>query len=202
MFFTNSIQGAQNTAYPIHKRLNRMVNFPVLTPELPVGQHLSIPATANPAPPDPSKKVYWGEPTWFLFHTMAHKIKDDMFNEKRMEILNVIYMICCNLPCPDCANHAREYLNNIHYLTIYSKQQLKDVLFHFHNTVNQRRGVELFLYTNLDEKYNAAVMRNIVINFMTHFDRKGKLLPDSMQRDSVIVFLKKWFNGNISIFAP
>jgi hypothetical protein len=106
------------------------------------------------------------------------------------------------LPCPDCANHAREYLNNINYLTIYSKQQLKDVLFHFHNTVNQRRGVELFLYTNLDEKYNAAVMRNIIINFMTHFDRKGKLLPDSMQRDSAIVFLKKWFNGNIQIFMP
>lgn len=201
MFFTNSRENTQYTNYSVNKRLNRMVNFPILTPELPVVTQYP-PASHAPAARDPTKKVYWGEPTWFLFHTMAHKIKDDLFNEKRLEILNVIYTICCNLPCPDCANHAREYLNNINYLTIYSKQQLKDVLFHFHNTVNQRRGVELFLYTNLDEKYNAAVMRNIIINFMTHFDRKGKLLPDSMQRDNVIVFLKKWFNGNIQIFMP
>jgi hypothetical protein len=199
MFFTNT----PHSTHVVHKRLNRMVYFPSLIPGAP------IPPTAEPAasiqtprPPDAIKKVYWGEPTWYLFHTMAHKIKDDLFNEKRLEILNVIYTISCNLPCPDCANHAREYLDRINYTAVYSKQHLKDVLFHFHNEVNQRRGVELFLYMNLDEKYNTAVMRNIVVNFMTHFDRKGKLLPDSMQRDRIIVFLKKWFNANIQIFAP
>lgn len=202
MFFTNSIAQTPYNDYSINKRLNRMVNIPVLTPELPITK--IDPAQYAPSNPseNPSKKVYWGQPTWFLFHTMAHKIKDDLFNEKRLELLNIIYTICCNLPCPDCANHAKEYLDSINYLTIYSKQQLKDTLFHFHNTVNQRRGTELFLYTNLDEKYNTAIMRNIIVNFMSHFDRKGKLLPDSMQRDRHIIYLKKWFNANIHIFFP
>jgi len=208
MFFTNSysLHSSESTPFSNNPyiRMNRLVNFPGLSQELPVRQSPAVPnpSTAPAPPPIPKHKILWGEPTWFLFHTMAHKIKDDAFHEKRLDILNVIYTICCNLPCPDCANHAKEYLERINYRSIYSKQQLKDVLFHFHNEVNQRKGVELFLYTNLDAKYNNAVMRNIIINFMTHFDRKGKLLPDTMHRNNNIVHLKKWFNSNIQIFAP
>ena len=201
MFFTN-LQSQQQSYQSIpYKRMNRMVNFPVLTPELPVGQLMQPITQPHSYTQQPTQtRILWGEPTWFLFHTMAHKIKDDVFLKKRLEILNVIYTICCNLPCPDCANHAKEYLDKIQYLSIYSKQQLKDVLFHFHNEVNKRKGLELFLYTNLDEKYKNAIMRNMIVNFMAHFDRKGKLLPDTMQRNTHIVFLKKWFNANIQLF--
>jgi hypothetical protein len=205
MFFTNFNSHTQQSQPQYqdnpYKRMNRMVNFPVLSPELPVRQLIQSSAlTQAPSQPPQQHRILWGEPTWFLFHTMAHKIKDDLFLQKRAELLNVIYIICCNLPCPDCANHAKEYLDRIQYMSIYSKQQLKDVLFHFHNEVNQRKGVPLFLYTQLDEKYKTAIMRNMIINFMTHFDRKGKLLPDTMQRNTHIVYLKKWFNANIQIF--
>jgi len=203
MFFTNLQSQSQQQQYQSvpYKGMNRMVNFPVLN-SAPIGQLMqSSPPPQHSYIQQPSQtRILWGEPTWFLFHTMAHKIKDDIFLKKRLEILNVIYTICCNLPCPDCATHAKEYLDKIQYLSIYSKQQLKDVLFYFHNEVNQRKGVELFLYTNLDEKYKDAIMRNMVINFMAHFDRKGKLLPDTMQRNTHIVYLKKWFNANIQFF--
>jgi len=92
----------------------------------------------------PVKKMRWGEPTWFLFHTLAHKIKDEFFHEKKMEILNTISLICANLPCPNCANHATEYMKNINFYAIQTKQDLKNMLFQFHNVVNQRKGVPVF----------------------------------------------------------
>jgi hypothetical protein len=65
------------------------------------------------------KKVKWGEPTWFLFHTLSVKIKESHFNMIRAQLLNNIYAICVNLPCPDCANHAKTYLDGINFNTIH-----------------------------------------------------------------------------------
>ena len=52
------------------------------------------------------KTMKWGEPTWFMFHTLAEKIKPEYFQEIRMDLLNIIYTICTNLPCPDCARQS------------------------------------------------------------------------------------------------
>jgi hypothetical protein len=61
------------------------------------------------------KKMKWGEPIWNLFHVLAEKVKEETFANIREELLNIIYTICANLPCPDCANHATTYMNNINY---------------------------------------------------------------------------------------
>ena len=37
---------------------------------------------------------YWGPSTWFLFHTLAEKIKDDKFPEMKLELLSIIRQIC------------------------------------------------------------------------------------------------------------
>ena len=44
----------------------------------------------------PSKKLPWGEPIWFLFHTLAHKIKEKSFLIVKNELLNIIFLICNN----------------------------------------------------------------------------------------------------------
>ena len=56
---------------------------------------------APPPPPESVVKVKWGEPTWYLFHTLAEKINDESFPTIREELLNVFYSICSNLPCPE-----------------------------------------------------------------------------------------------------
>jgi hypothetical protein len=149
------------------------------------------------------KKMKWGEPTWFLFHTMAEKIKDENFGALRLNILNTISLICNNLPCPDCSNHATEYLKKLNLNSIQTKQDLKLMLFQFHNVVNQRKSFPLFSVDNLDAKYSNAITVNIIQNFMHFFQDKHysiRMIANDMHRKRVAELLKTWFNENIQYF--
>ena len=149
------------------------------------------------------KKVKWGEPTWFLLHTLSVKVKESEFKNIRVESLNRIYAICINLPCPDCANHAKNYLDGINFNTIQTKEDLKMLLYTFHNSVNKKKGYPMFPYEQLDEKYSLAITNNIIRNFMVHFsdrNRSLKLLVGDLQRAQICAFLKNWFNENIIYF--
>jgi hypothetical protein len=119
--------------------------------------------------------------------------------------LNQIYAICINLPCPDCANHAKIYLDGINFNTIQTKYDLKWFLWSFHNSVNQRKGYPIFPFDDLDVKYSVAITKNIIQNFMVHFsdrNRSIKLLPTDLHRQRLCVTLKTWFNANIARFEP
>lgn len=155
-----------------------------------------------PPPPQP-KKMKWGEPTWYLFHTLAHKIKPEYFNQTRLELLNVINTICNNLPCPTCANHATQYMKGVNFNAIQTQQQLKNLLFTFHNEVNKRKGMPLFPESELDSKYNNALLVPIIENFIFHFEDKHtglKLLADNFIRQQVSKQLRSWFLQNLHKF--
>lgn len=157
---------------------------------------------APPPPPESVVKVKWGEPTWYLFHTLAEKINDESFPTIREELLNVFYSICSNLPCPDCANHAKQYLDNVNFKSLKRKQQLIDLFYHFHNEVNARKGYKMYAYNEL-EKYKRANTHNIIKNFILHFSdkyRSIKLLATDLHRAKLVEYLKRWFNENISKF--
>lgn len=145
----------------------------------------------------------WGQPTWFLLHTLAFKVKESEFINIRIDLLNRIYAICTNLPCPDCANHAKIYLDGINFNTIQTKDDLKMLLYKFHNDVNKKKGYSLFPYEQLDEKYSLAITNNIIRNFMIHFsdrNRSLKLLASDLHRSQLCNILKQWFNEKISCF--
>jgi hypothetical protein len=158
----------------------------------------------NDSSTEPKKKsMKWGEPTWFLFHTLAEKIKPEYFSEIRAELLNVIYTICANLPCPNCSKHATQYLNAINFNTITTKDGLKMMLYNFHNDVNRRKHFAEFPFSELTPKYTNAHTVNIIHNFIPHFeDRSGslKLIADNLHRSRVSLQLKSWFNKNIGFF--
>ena len=153
--------------------------------------------------PIPVKKVKWGEPTWFLLHTLSVKVKESEFKNVRLELLNRIYAICINLPCPDCANHAKNYLDSINFNTIQIKEDLIIMLYNFHNSVNKRKGYPFFPYDQCNEKYSLAITNNIIRNFMVHFsdrNRSLKLLASDLHRTQLCDALKNWFNEKISCF--
>ena len=149
------------------------------------------------------KKVKWGEPFWNLFHVLAEHIKESEFSRLRAGLLNLIYLICSNLPCPDCTNHAVHYLNGINFNTIRNKEDLKIMMFNFHNAVNARKGYPIYPIDKMD-KYKMANVVVVINTFMSHFLAKNKsfhLIADDMQRRQISVSVKEWFQTNIGAFT-
>ena len=150
------------------------------------------------------KKMNWGPPTWFLFHALAYKIKDEEFDNLREELIDIIILICNNLPCPICANHASLYMKNFNFNTIKTKKDLQDMLYNFHNSVNNRKQYPIFPYEQLDEKYSKAVTKNIIYNFISFFQEKHfnvHMIIYNLHRNQLISKLKVWFNLNIDRFS-
>lgn len=145
-----------------------------------------------------SGKMKWGAPTWYLFHTLAEKVKEDSFPLIRKEFLDIIFAICTNLPCPDCANHATRFMQGVNFDTIMSKQDLKELMFRFHNSVNARKGFPIFSREELDDMYSRANTSNIVQNFYNHFQTSGmKVTTNSFYRTTSFSNVKSWLNRMI-----
>lgn len=209
MIFTNS--------RTIDTNKNNHINFTVLNRRRSGSQHSNppqIPTKVNVVRAKPYlernnsgpvlKKVKWGEPFWNLFHVLSEKIiEDDYFIWKKTQFLNIVLIICRNLPCPDCATHATNYLNSTNFQTIQTKQQLKQFFYDFHNQVNIRRGVAFYPRESLDAKYSKGITINIVKEFMVHFENKHRsihMISNDFHRGGIAVSLKKWFNENLKYF--
>lgn len=164
--------------------------------------YVNKPTNTTNNTPNEQKKMKWGEPTWLLLHTLCEKVKDDSFNDIRQGLLNTIYMICTNLPCPDCSIHAKQYLDAIKFNTIQTKEQLKKVMFDFHNSVNVKKGFKIFNYSDL-QKYSTAITINIIYNFMNAYSIKNHsihMISNDLFRNRIIEMIKEWFNVNIKYF--
>jgi hypothetical protein len=207
MIFTNSRSQSSYTGNLIKHYHNRNINpssvFSIISPTRYIPSNtITIQNTPEIEQTKP-KTMKWGEPIWFLFHSLAEKVKENAFSSIREELLNVIYTICSNLPCPDCANHAVIYLNSIHYKTIQTKDQLKNMLFIFHNTINQKKNYAIFPRDQLDTKYKNVGLIPIIHNFMKHFKDKHKsihMIANDLHRARIVNQLKTWFNSNIQSF--
>jgi len=152
---------------------------------------------------EPSKKSKWGEPTWFFFHTLAHKIKDEYIETVLPELFKIIVLICSNLPCPTCTKHASEYMKKVKSYSIVTRDDLKLLLFQFHNEVNMRKGYPLFEYKNLDEKYEKAITKNIIYHFFYYYRQKDfniSMIANNMHREQTIRTLQSWLSQNIFAF--
>lgn len=208
MIFTTNRKFAKQTEPPLHY---------VESPAMMFSHKYRRYIAQRPAAPEPvkvavesftntnssKKPMKWGEPTWFLFHTLAEKVKPEFFPEIQKELLNLIYTICSNLPCPNCAKHATQYLNGINFNTINTKDALRFMLHRFHNEVNRRKGVAEFPLEQLTPKYSVANTINIIHHFMPFFEdsnRSMKLIADDLHRARVALQMKAWFNKNIGYF--
>lgn len=148
------------------------------------------------------KEMLWGEPTWFLFHTLAEKIKDEYFQALKNDLVSFIKKICNNLPCPDCAQHASRYVNGVNFDAITTKKQLVVLLFNFHNEINRRKSYEVFEFTDID-KYKNAITINIVKNFFYHFGKKSysvRLDINGNQRTLLLKSFKEWLENHDHCF--
>lgn len=145
----------------------------------------------------------FGRPIWYLFHTLAIKVKDEIFLSFRDELLNIIMFICKNIVCPTCAEHSTEYLEKINFLKIETKEKLNFELFKFHNIVNDElitkynQNIELFLYENLEPTYKNNDTQQIIQNFLKYDFYEKKYHVNSEEK---MLYLTKWFSDNFDKF--
>lgn len=143
----------------------------------------------------------WGPPTWIFMHTLAEKIKEESFPVLGQHLITQLIQICSNLPCPDCASHAKLFWSRVKISNIKSKTDLKNLLFVFHNSVNKRKGFLPFKIESL--AYYKS--RNIIETFNSfarnyHTNGNMKLLADSFHRNRYLVILRSWLMNNLHHF--
>ena len=130
-------------------------------------------------------KNIWGTTIWYFFHTIAEKILPEKFNELKPAILEMTSIIFSNLPCPECATHAREEFKRINQQNIKNKEDLITLYWEFHNRVNKRLNKQEFSREELS-KYKTANLKAIYNNFNIVYNAGSgyneKLLGDALQR--------------------
>ena len=149
------------------------------------------------------KTMKWGEPIWFLFHTLAEKIKDEHFQAKKYELITLIRSICANLPCPMCTEHAVKYTSKLNIESIKSKMDWKKFLFAFHNEVNSRKNFPEFPYDELDAKYKSASTVRVINYFIHSYKEKSKsahMISTEMGRMRTLKSGQQCLTNNLSYF--
>lgn len=181
-------------------------NFPVMPIKYIQPPPLREPLTEKQIiTPTKTGKLKWGPSVWFFLHTIAEKIKPENFYVIKTVLIQFIYSICTNLPCPECSTHAKKYLDSINLNAIQTKEDLKKILFTFHNFVNARKGYAIFEYAELETKYKTAITINVVNYFIQNYtDKNGipKLITENMFRNRIVQTFKEWFQKNFSFFDP
>ena len=152
-------------------------------------------------------KSVWGPCVWYLFHTLAFKIVPENFAEIKIELIQYIQRICANLPCPECTQHAIEYMakNSRVISQITTKEQFQYFLIDFHNTVNARKQKPKFTYEQADEKYKRAKTSDVVQYFFQIYGERSnggnlKMFTNGFQRQLLLSDFSGWMVRNYSKF--
>ena len=143
----------------------------------------------------------WSIPTWIFLHTLAERISDKFMKENNEEVLNIIKTICFILPCPTCREHATYFIKRIHHNQVKTKEDLKLLLFLFHNKVNQRLGKRIYKNKNLSVYKNRRFDIN-TLNFLNAFSKKynsrllAGFISQNSKRKTETLRISNWLKKN------
>lgn len=144
---------------------------------------------------------YWGPSTWIFMHTLAAKIKETSFPVIGPGLILVLIQICNNLPCPECAQHAKQFWSKVKTANIKTKDDLINLLFVFHNMVNKRKQLPPFKHENLPY-YKTRNVVQTYNSFSRNFNTRGNmsLINESFRRNMMLSSLRIWLMTNLSHF--
>jgi len=144
----------------------------------------------------------WGPITWTFFHTIIEKLNEDtMTTTVGKELFMYFKKICTLLPCPECSGHATNFLNKVNISNINKKEDLREIMFTFHNFVNKRKHKPIFKKEDL-VIYETKNLITCYNNFIIVFQSNGymKLMGDTMHRNILLGKLKHWVYNNKQYF--
>jgi hypothetical protein len=134
-------------------------------------------------------------------HTLAAKIKETSFPVIGPSLILVLIQICNNLPCPECAQHAKHFWSKVKTANIKTKDDLINLLFVFHNMVNKRKQLLPFKHENLPY-YKTRNVVQTYNSFSRNFNTRGNmsLINDSFRRNMMLSSLRTWLMTNLNHF--
>jgi hypothetical protein len=124
-------------------------------------------------------KEIWGNAVWNLFHTIAHKIREDKFEFHKQNLIFILENICSTLPCPECSKDATNMLKKVDFAQINNKTSFKLLVFNFHNAINTKLNKPLFDFNELDNKYSKANI-DIIYNNLSIIYTSNTNIPQLM----------------------
>ena len=108
------------------------------------------------------ESLIWARYTWCLFHMLVEKIKDVYIHSEIAKLQEIILMIVSILPCPECREHGKKYLQqeikHNRFGNLTSKEALKLFLYKFHNVVNIKTGKKTFNVNILNQYSNMNLL--------------------------------------------
>jgi len=150
-----------------------------------------------------SLKQVWGNSCWYLFHSLAFKLKNDDANLIRNILINIMY-ICRNLPCPECSQHAVETLSSLNIRLVRTREALITVLLQFHNSVNKRTHKPQFSREEYNEKYSTSNFDAIVVYFIRAMNLKyptnERGMSNELQRKIMVKSITEFITNNRDSF--
>lgn len=151
------------------------------------------------------KKSIWGPCIWKTIHTLTVKIKDNHFNDQKKGLIEIIFKICANLPCPSCASHASGLLKKYKVKFITTKEQLIKAMCKIHNEVNIRLKKKIFTYENVIPLYSSYNLKDILNDYYNKNIESRfaeKMMLHNFHKNEFLKFFKKYIIENISYFDP
>jgi len=151
-------------------------------------------------------KAVWGPATWSMLHCLVLKIDDSQNIESvnHLEPLKqLINSICVNLPCPYCADHARDLIKNSNFLQINNILTLRNFIFQMHNKVNERLKKPIMDYSTHLEKYKNVKLVDVINTFIKVYNNNGgiTMMLYSFYKKQVIIQLRQYFNNYVKLYS-
>jgi hypothetical protein len=138
---------------------------------------------------------------------LAYKAVPGDFAEIKADLIQYIQRICANLPCPECTQHATEYMakNSRVLAQITTKEQLHYFLVDFHNVVNVRKQKPAFTYEQADEKYKRAKTADVVQYFFKIYGERSsggnlKMFTNGFHKQLLLSDFSAWMVRNYGKF--
>ena len=91
----------------------------------------------------------WGPPTWELMHVIVEKIKNEKFEQCKLNLINIIKIISFNLPCINSCQLSKIFFNNLNINKINNLNDVRIFIYMFHNFINKRNNRPLFNFSNI-----------------------------------------------------
>jgi Erv1 / Alr family len=142
----------------------------------------------------------WGPPLWNFLHTVSINISEEGYSILGKEFFNILFRICKNLPCPECAGHASSFMQKVNPNTLRKKVDMINMLYLFHNSVNKRKMKPMFHYSFLRKYETISVIEAYNMFVSTFITNSSRLMNENLQRKMLVSQIKQWLVKNIKYF--